>query len=151
MLINGLRLPDSFVSMLRSGKFNRPVGCWELKKSVDAYGNPLETELAEVFVTQSEITAATLELPDHFVADGDYGDDQFAGESGLIPDITDFTKIVHFANSADGAPFCFDFREREDAPNVIWWDDANWRRVAPDFDTFINLFNFDEESSSEGS
>ena len=140
MVVNGLKLPEHFVRLLESGHLKREVGCRELKRNVDAYGNPLDTELAEVFSSSDEIAAATSELAEYYMPEGDYGDEE-QDEPGYIPDITDFTQVVRFANSADGAPFCFDFRERPDEPSVVWWADAYWRRVAPDFDSFINLFD----------
>ncbi len=140
MIVNGLKLPEGFVRLLESGRLKRDAGCWELKRNVDAYGNPLETELAEVFSSGDEMAGATSELAEYFMPEGNYGDEE-QDEPGYMPDISDFTKIVRFANSSDGAPFCFDFRDDPEAPSVIWWDDAYWRRVAPDFNSFINLFD----------
>ncbi|MBL8019919.1 MAG: SMI1/KNR4 family protein [Leptospirales bacterium] len=57
-----------------------------------------------------------------------------------IPDIVDFTHIVCFGTSGDGAPFCLDYRQDSSKPSVLWWDDIYWRRIAPDVDSFLELF-----------
>ncbi len=65
---------------------------------------------------------------------------------GAIPDIVDFRGVVCFGMSGDGAPFCFDSRERGTEPRVIWWDDVYWRVVAPDFASFLPLFDLQDGS-----
>jgi hypothetical protein len=139
MTINGLELPGSFTRALRSGLLTREPG-WPLRSDHDAFGQPLETELAEVYVTRKAIERETADLPDGFEPNGVYGESlaETAGP-GAIPDIVDFTGVVCFGMSADGAPFCFDFRDGA-GPRVIWWDDVYWRVVAPDFDRFLALF-----------
>ena len=52
-----------------------------------------------------------------------------------------------FGMSGDGAPFCFDSRERGTEPRVIWWDDVYWRVVAPDFASFLSLLDLQDDSS----
>jgi hypothetical protein len=44
--------------------------------------------------------------------------------------------------SGDCAPFRFDFREDEYNPSVIWWNDAWWLRIVPDYESFLELFDF---------
>ena len=79
--------------------------------------------------------------------DGYYGEpSEWQNEPRFIPDIVDFSKIVCFGMSADGAPFCFDFRDNLEQPSVIWWADAYWRRVAPDFDSFVALLDLDKDA-----
>ena len=142
MKINGLNLPDSFLSAAREGIFHREVGSWPLKRNVDAFGNPLETELSEVYGSKERILEATAELGADWKPDGYYGESgEEENEPGFIPDITDFSKVVCFGMSGDGAPFCFDFRDSEESPSVIWWADAYWKRIAPDFETFVGLFD----------
>lgn len=129
--------------MLASGKLKRSVGSWQLQSNTDCYGNELETELAELLETETEIIAATKKLEIDFVGDGVYGEEPGETGSGAIADIVDFNKVVCFGYSSDGAPFCFDFRAPQLKPSVIWWDDINWRRVAPDFEQFIMLLGTD--------
>lgn len=106
----------------------------------------LDEEVAKariLFRKMPEKSIATLaELPKHFAPDGFYGEPSVEADApGYIPDIVDFSKIVCFGISGDGAPFCFDFRDNESNPSVIWWDDVYWRRVAPDFASFLELFD----------
>lgn len=147
MEINGLKLPHLFVAAIREGILRRDVGSWELRDNVDAYGNPLESELGEVYADIETIIRETQELPKYYAPDGFYGEpNEEANELGYIPDILDFSKIVCFGISADGAPFCFDFRDDEDNPTIIWWDDAYWRRIAPDFASFLELFDLGRDA-----
>src|SRR5690606_24058909 len=98
------------------------------------FHEPLETELGYVFRTQEEIEKETRALPTDFEIDDP---EDLIVESGAIPPIQDFSEIVCFAISGDGAPFCLDYRADRSRPSVIWWDDIHWRLIAPDFDTFL--------------
>ena len=142
MTINGLKLPRLFVEAIRERVLRRGIGSWELREEVDAYGNPLESELGEVYEDFETIARETKELPKYFAPDGFYSEpSEWENAPGYIPDIVDFSKIVCFGLSGDGAPFCFDFRDDKDNPSIIWWADSNWRRVAPDFASFVRLFD----------
>ena len=147
MKIKDFNLPLLFVQMISSGQLKREIGSWNLIKDIDAYGNHLETELGEVYDTSELLTKETNELPNVFEANGDYGEPKPDLEGpGAIPDILDFKSIICFAISGDGSPFCFDYRESIDNPSVIWWDDVYWRRIAPSFNKFIELFNIQKSS-----
>ena len=142
MIISGHRLPESFVVGLDSKSLQRDVGSWSLKRDVDSYGNKLETELGEVWSTENEILKNTQQLPSQFVADGYYGSgSESVNEPGYVEDILEFSDIVTFAISGDGAPFCFDYRDNADSPSVIWWDDVYWRKVSDNYEDFIALFD----------
>lgn len=138
MQINGLQLPDRFVRCVDGRELVRDVGSWKLR-STDAYGNHFESEFGAIYDTLEAISKATSDLPNDFEEDGCYGgESEFADQPGFIPEVVDFSKIVCFGFSGDGSPFCFDYRE-DAAPSVIWWDDVYWRRVAPDFGSFMQL------------
>jgi hypothetical protein len=150
MMVNSLKIPDALVNGMRTGKFRRRVGSWQLRKNQDAFGNPLETELGEISSTASKMAKETAQLASDFsegVGDG-YGtsDPEFAGP-GAIDDILDFSNIVCFGCAGDDSPFCLDFRLSPDRPQVIWWDDVYWRLVAPDVESFLALFNWDKKRS----
>ena len=57
----------------------------------------------------------------------------------VIPYIADFSQVVCFGFGSEGDPYCFDYREDRDQPSIIYWADAYWRRVAPDFETLLTL------------
>ena len=138
MQINGLPLPDRFIKCLSDKELYREVGSLALR-ATDAYGNPLESELGEVHDSLESIASATSELPIHFEDDGCYGgESDSANEAGYVPDIIDFSRIICFGSSSDGSPFCLDYREG-DVPSVLWWDDVYWRRIAPEFHSFLGL------------
>jgi len=96
-----------------------------LREELDAFGQRLEIKLGEFFETE---------------ADGFYGKPNEEPEIGGIPDIVDFSGILCFGSAGDGAPFCLDYRASPEHPQIVWWDDIHWRVVAPDFDTFLRLF-----------
>jgi hypothetical protein len=141
MTVNGHRLPASHARALESGALAWEVGSRPLRSDRDAFGQPLETELGQVYGTAAAIERATAELPAGFEPNGVYGESlpEMAGP-GAIPDIVDFAGIVCFGAAGDGAPFCFDYRGGGAEPRVIWWDDVYWRAVAPDFTRFLALF-----------
>jgi hypothetical protein len=148
MTVNGLKLPASFVEFFeREGSTG-----WELKERVDAYGNPLGIDF-EPLDSVEGMEEDTALLAEYFGPPEQYEEqitpeirksmeEQRAGDPGFLFDITDFSKIVQFGRSAGGAPFCFDFRDNRQEPSVILHDDryGRWRRVAPNFDTFISLW-----------
>jgi len=135
------KLPNQLLSIIASGKLKRDVGSWNLKEEKDSFGNVLETELGELLHTQSQIEEATSKLSEDFVQDHVYGNESFQGYPGEISDITDFTKIVCFAYSGDGSPFCLDYRESNETPSVIWWDNIYWRKVSPSIKEFLSLID----------
>ncbi|MGD9171788.1 MAG: SMI1/KNR4 family protein [Candidatus Thiodiazotropha sp.] len=142
MKINGFWLPYSFVSALKSNALSRTCGSWNLKTNSDAFGHYLETEIGEVWATEEKIRERTLNLPVSFKVDGCYGkQSEYFNEPGFIDDITDFSNIVEFAISGDGASFCFDYRSNISNPEVIWWDDVYWRKISNSYDEFISLFD----------
>jgi len=152
MTINGFRLPDSFLQAVVSGSVRREVGSWPLRSDRDAFGQKLETELGQVYDTLADIKRETTELTNSFEPNGVYGDSlaEMAGP-GAIPDIVDFRAVVCFGMSGDGAQFCFDFRGNGVEPRVIWWDDVYWRVVAPNFASFLCLFDLhNAESDAAG-
>jgi hypothetical protein len=143
MDINGLTLPNDFVADVAAGRFNRAKGSWPIREECDAYGNHLETELADVYDTSESIAHHTSELSIGFQPDGFYvrQEEEDNVNPGFIPDIFDFTQIVCFGTSSDAAPFCFDFRDDLTSPSVVWWDDCYWRCIAPNYKEFVDLFD----------
>lgn len=136
MDVNGLKLPDAFVRAVAQGAFSshsvaRPVeGLY-----------PLNLDMAEVYQEQATLTQATLRVAIGFEPDDWYGA-RTPDVPGGIPDIVNFSQIVCFGSSSAGEPFCFDFRHDAINPGVICWDgDAlSWRRIAPDFEAFLDQF-----------
>lgn len=142
MEINGLKLPASFLEAVRVDKLKGVVAGWDLRGAVDAYGNPLNAWLMDVYESQDEVSEATGALSAYLKFDDVSGGVEGAEvEPGCLPDIADYSKVVCFGISQDGAPFCFDFRDNEVNPIVIWWDEICWRRVAPDFAAFLALLD----------
>lgn len=148
MEVNGLKLPESFVEFFEKEQNTM----WDLRKKTDAYGNPLQTDFAPLDSVK-RMQEETASLSEYFGPPDQYGGEgitpeilemvrqQMAEGPSFLFDITDFSKIVWFGASAGGAPFCFDYRESPQEPSVIHHDDSHgrWRRVAPNFDTFIKL------------
>jgi SMI1/KNR4 family protein SUKH-1 len=147
MVVNGLKLPDSFVEFRHrdNGRFD-----WTLKGDVDAYGRPCGLVFFP-YRTPEEIEWETSTLAEYFSpvwspeyspADEERRRARCEAElPGFLPDITDFSKIVWFGRTPTGCPVCFDFRENLQEPSIIYCPDmySLWRRVAPDFETLVAL------------
>lgn len=145
MKVNGFQLPHGLVQVLATGRLHREAGCWLMREHRDSFGDKLESDLGEVFPSVARIQHETAALPVGFPADQipDEWPRDFIGP-GAIPDIRDFSRVVCFAVCGGGQPFCLDYRKSPDRPSVIYWDDCYWRRVSPDFDAFLDLFDLDE-------
>jgi hypothetical protein len=139
MTVNGWKLPDAYAEFFPNNRYSS----WKLKERVDAYSHPLKTDFLPI--EEIELMEERTARLDYFTVDPDdrmlppIQTEPFPGSS---PDIDDFSKIVQFGRTGSGAPFCFDFRDDPQNPSVIHWEEAGsyWRRVAPNFDAFINLF-----------
>ena len=148
MVVNGLKLPDAFVQFLEEHGYSD----WELKGNVDAYGHPLEEATFVPYNSVEWMEQETAPLAQYF------GPADLAGYSpevqakvraelavvppGFLPEIADFSQIVRFGTSPSGEPYCFDFRENSQEPSIIHFPDvgSRWRRIAPNFETFISMF-----------
>lgn len=144
MTINGLIIPDALVAALERRLFRRSFGGWRVRSDQDAFGNFWEGDIGEVYETQQQIEKQTAKLPKDFQPDAYYGESlpEVAGPAA-IPDILDFSKIICFAMGGEAEPFCLDYRDSPDRPRVIYWDDTYWRVVAPDFESFLALFDLE--------
>jgi hypothetical protein len=150
MRVRSFTLPKEFVVYVESDLLKRQKGSWPLRENRDAFGNHWESELGEVYKTPDKIDRESDLLPRHFSKN--FGDvpEMFADSPGFIPYILDFRHILTFGISGDGAPFCFDYREHDCEPSIIWWDDAYWRRIALDFTEFLRLFDFEHGTGTAG-
>ena len=138
MVVKGFQLPAAFVSLVDEGGLTPDH--WEDRDLVDAYGNRWDGEL-EVHLGRSDIEWANKHVEEYFAGDPN---DPPPGPPehcpGFIPYINDFSEIVCFGQGHEGNPYCFDFRENPDRPSISYWDDVYWRRVAPDFETLLALY-----------
>ena len=109
MNVGSFELPIELAEALQSGRLKRERGSWHLKYNKDAYGNRLETELGCIY-NLAEMAKESAALSKHFQPDGVYGTSapELTG-AGAIPDIIDFSQILCFGHSGDGAPFCLDY------------------------------------------
>jgi hypothetical protein len=150
--VNGLVLPPAFQAFLQ----RYPARAWRLRAipNVRECQNwrftPFDT--VEQIVTGTEWITATgvrpLDLrrypPEmHEMVQARWEADL----PGYLPRITDYSQILQFGMTQDGLPFAFDFRENLQEPSVICmpkWE-VRWRRVAPNFETFLCLLEGYEE------
>jgi hypothetical protein len=147
MVVNGLKLPASFVEFVQTIRDNPLRQHWQLIEPVDAHGNHWEADL-DIYTETGMIIQETAELAEHFGPEArplatpeiQKIRDYHAQQPGHIPDIDDFTNVICFGRTASGEKFCFDFRGNREEPIIIFWNDGHWRRVAPDFSSFIRLF-----------
>jgi hypothetical protein len=143
MVVNGLTLPASFERFI-----SRPeaqITYWLPKENLDAYGNDWRTFPMEVVTTQETSGRWTAGIPGGVPVTSETEEQvaernaAAADRPGVIPWITDFSRIIEFARNGTGESYCFDFRDDPQKPSVIFLDGWYWRRVAPDFDTFEGI------------
>lgn len=145
MVVNGLTLPAGLVELI---KRDGATSDWMLKEERDAYGHRWESgaEL-ELYTDLERIKAETDHLPVKFKLttrtseEIERGNAIMAAEFGFVPFITDFSEIVRMGGNAEGDACCLDYRNDRNKPSVIFWEDCYWRRVAPDFNAFMRLFD----------
>lgn len=142
MKVKDLILPEAYSAF--ASKYQALDGFCNLRliNEQDAFNETLETELAQVYVSESQLREKSEALKQDFVCDGYYGEPgDVSDEPGAIADITDFSNIICFGMAGDGSPFCFDYRDDRKHPSVIWWEDDHWRKIADSFEDFIALFS----------
>ena len=146
MTVNGLTLPAAYLADFASGKLTPKTLAFPLLENKNAFGDSIETELDVCFGDAQTIAEETATLQRDFDISPEE-DAKYIEVCGLSPGeistIFDFSRILCFARAADDAPFCFDYRENSSEPSVLWWADAYWQRVAPDYASFVALFDFD--------
>jgi hypothetical protein len=154
MVVGGFELPAAFVQLCEATSREEMPYEWELKANVDAYGQPWDPCNLIIHCDPEQIQSDTELLSNMF----DEGRFQHGVElpeeerpepppegwpvaPGVIED-EDFTGVanfVWFASAIDGMVYCFDFGMNPKEPSVVFWDGC-WRRVAPNFETFMALF-----------
>lgn len=140
MEIDGLLIPDVFVQSAQAVLI--PEGdSLQPRDGVDAYGYPLALSLTHIYYRPADVLRATIRAAIGFEPDAWYGARTPKG-AGAIADVVDFSRVLCFGSSAEGEPFCFDFRNDSEHPSVICWDgDALiWRRIAADVESFLRIF-----------
>jgi hypothetical protein len=150
MKVNSLKLPTQLAQLINSGRAAWVAGLpnWMLKEERDAFGHPWETgnelelysDLAKI-KTETDYLPVEFKLANRTSEEIDRGNAFSAREHGFIPFIIDFSKIIRIGRNGEGHACCLDYRSDLEKPSVIFWDDYYWRRVAPDFDTFMRLFD----------
>jgi hypothetical protein len=141
VVVNNLRLPISFVQFAGQPDVVRQ---WMVKEERDAYGNEwgLDVDIytdPETFVQETNQLHHKFKL-DHLTPEIIEAWNAWSPNSpGFLRFITDFSHIVQFGANGAGENYCFDFRDEPHQPGVIYWEDCRWRRVAPDFETFMSL------------
>jgi hypothetical protein len=155
MSMNDLQFPSSYVRLIAALR----KGGWPyfaLREKVDAFGNHFDNGLKIVvplddtrparavsyrliarFLRRSGTTSVA-ERPEEVRAAS-------AGGPGFIPPVTDYTGVLFFGTGGErrgpeNSLYAFDYRDSSSAPSVICWQSGYWRRVAPDAETFLALF-----------
>jgi hypothetical protein len=140
MTVNGFELPEAFVKLVEATQRDEAPSAWELKEDVDTSGEPWENAGLELYTDPERIAEDTRRLHRLFRR-GQWleQDEEACYEPGFIEDFTGVSHFVRFGSNAVGGVFCFDFGGDPKEPSVVTWD-TYWRRVAPNFETFIELF-----------
>jgi SMI1/KNR4 family protein SUKH-1 len=150
MEVNGLKLPDAFVKLCKaiaSGEqpvypprqYDQETSVWMLKEEVDAYGNHFGMDGLDLFCDVETIASETTQLAQVFPPENS-ADDLFADSPGFIPWILDFSRIVWIGYMGERDPICLNYHDDPKEPSIIYFEDTHWRRVAPNFRSFMDLF-----------
>jgi SMI1 / KNR4 family (SUKH-1) len=134
MVVNGFELPRAFVLLCEAIRRGEAPKEWKLKENVDGYGRPWKVADLRVICDTQEIQRETDEEVDGFLHKGRW---QHLPEDAEQP--SSIACFVFFAHSTDGLVYAFDFGTDGKDPSVVHWY-GHWRRVAPNFASFIALF-----------
>jgi hypothetical protein len=139
--VYGFQLPASFVQLYQAIRERKLDSIWVQKGRVDAYGRPWKPRGLTIVPNLEVIREVTAMLPRFYHAEHRFQQDarEHGNKPGFIADFTDVSKLVWFGRTGSGEPYCFDFGDNPEEPSVIFWDEY-WRRVAPNFASFIVLF-----------
>jgi SMI1/KNR4 family protein SUKH-1 len=166
VIVNGLKLPAAFVALIDrpqpivwwipKGGRKRWIykggedGLYWIPTSDTDSDDGLESLLLLWSLTEVEEKTNRLPVAFHIA---EYTPEEIAKmdarsahKPGFLPFITDFSQIVRFGSMGEDEDCCFDYRENGDEPSIIRWNEAYWRREAPNFDAFISLFDDEAES-----
>ena len=154
-MVNGLVLPAAFHAFLQ----RYPDRDWRLKAIPNVYEcqdwrfTPYDT--VQLIVSGTAWVAAMGILPldlkryrpeSHGGVKAKWEDDR----PDYLPRIADYSQILAFgvSPSPEGLIFAFDYRENLQGPSVICRpkSEVRWRRIAPNFETFLHLLaGYEEE------
>jgi hypothetical protein len=142
MTVNGFELPAAFVQLSKATERGEAPDRWGLKENVDAYGQPWENYGVEILTDPKEIADDTCWLERKYREDHGFRNSiEARGAPGFINDFTGVSHFVRFATSPTGEFYCFDFGGDPREPSVVYWDTGGyWRRLAPNFSSFLALF-----------
>jgi SMI1/KNR4 family protein SUKH-1 len=150
MEVYGFQLPAAFVQLQRDIRERNLDSIWVQKNRVDAFGRPWEVSDITFADAIEEIKEDIDFLRQCFRQGGFHQIEQARNAPGFVADFTDVSKLVWFGRMATGDPYCFDFGNDPEKPSIIFWETAPgfcyWRRVAPDFESFIALFQPSSEA-----
>jgi hypothetical protein len=158
-MLNGLVVPAAFQAFLQ--RF--PDRDWRLKAIPSVYEcqdwrfTPYDT--VQLIVSGTAWVAAMGILPSdpkryppesHGGIKAKWEDDR----PDYLPGVTDYSQILAFGvtPSPEGLIFAFDYRENLQEPSVICCrpkSEIRWRRIAPNFETFLHLFEGYEEEEEK--
>jgi hypothetical protein len=120
-----------------------------LRDNVDAYGHPWENFGLILYTDPEFIAEETCQLKRMFREEHRFQQDEaFRSQPGFIQDFTGVDNYVRIGGGNTGEPYCIDFGADSEEPSVVSWPtiDGYWRRVAPNFETFIALFSDESEA-----
>lgn len=145
MVVNGFELPETFVQLLEAIRRGEAPREWELKEDVDAYGQPWDLTdrwiPLQILYYPKEIQAERNRMLSGFLHEGRFSHlPRYAQQPGYLADFTGVANFVPFGQSSEGlTTYAFDFGTDPKEPSVVYWDQY-WRRVAPNFQAFKELF-----------
>jgi hypothetical protein len=134
MVVNGFELPAAFIQLCEAIQQGEAPVEWELKEDVDAYGQPWDPADLRFICEPERMQGFTERLSEGYLHENRFQN------PGDIEDFTGVANFVEFARATDGDFYVFDFGRDLKEPSVVYWADGHWRRVAPNFTAFMELF-----------
>jgi hypothetical protein len=149
MEVNGFRLPADYAQLCEASQRGEAPDEWVLRDNLDAYGHPWENaglvlyEDPELMAVETRALERMFREEDRFQHD----EEMCRNEPGFIEDFTGIDHYLRIGVSNVGEVYCLDFGADPKEPSVVYWDgEGYWRRVAPDFRSFIALFIDENEA-----
>jgi hypothetical protein len=139
----GFPLPAAYMQLVEAIRRGEAPDEWELRADLDAYGYPFRIPEIMLFTDVDQMAKETRYIAWAFREDDRLGQsDEERHQPGFIQDFTGVDNFVQFGNSVTGDPVCFDFGADPQEPSVVTWthSDLYWRRIAPNFTAFMELF-----------
>jgi hypothetical protein len=149
MVINGLPIPEAVLAAIRSGRLRPDRERWRPRDRLVFW--PLSDEnfghsdYVRVYGSVEAMEEATAWQVPLFADKGNWWSGHWSRDKSKPPYIPDSSKVMCIGEAGFDNPICLDFQPSVTRPQVIMLNDlATWEVIAPDFESFLALFDTPE-------